>query len=121
VSIDPRRASPTAGSPRRPLTLNRAREQVRLYRDACAKYGKTPARLRQADIYVGESSAEARPWDGPSSKPAIAASTRRLVWGSVAEVVEKFAPSEPLGYTDIIVRHIIDNQAKGRRLSGPPR
>jgi hypothetical protein len=30
----------------------------------------------------------------------------------VAEVVEKFRAFEPLGYTDIIVRHIIDNQAE---------
>ena len=35
-----------------------------------------------------------------------------LVWGSVEEVVDKFRALEPLGYTDIIVRHITDNQAK---------
>jgi len=42
------------------LTLNRAREQADWYRDACAKYGKTPAAVAiRRDIYVGESSAEA--------------------------------------------------------------
>ena len=34
-----------------------------------------------------------------------------LVWGSVEEVVDKFRAFELLGYTDVIVRHITDNQA----------
>ena len=96
------------------LTLNRAREQADWYRDACAKYGKTPAAVAiRRDIYVGESSAEAE----AVGRAIVKAGYRgfdpaALVWGSVAEVVEKFRAFEPLGYTDIIVRHIIDNQAE---------
>ena len=38
--------------------------------------------------------------------------SRRCRLGSVAQVVDKFRPLEPPWYTDIIVRHITDNQAK---------
>jgi hypothetical protein len=35
-----------------------------------------------------------------------------LVWGSVSEVVEKFRALAPLGYTDIIVRHLTNDHVK---------
>ena len=65
------------------------------------------------DIYVGESSADA----DAVGKAMVKAGYRgfdpkALVWGSVAEVVEKFRALEPLGYTDIIVRHLTDDHAK---------
>ena len=96
------------------LTLDRAREQADWYRDACAKYGKMPAAVAiRRDVYVGESSAGAE----AVGRAIVKAGYRgfdpsALVWGSVAEVVDKFRAFEPLGYTDIIVRHIIDNQSK---------
>ena len=96
------------------LTLERAREQADWYRDACAKYGRTPAAVAiRRDVYVGESSAEAE----AVGRAIVTAGYRgfdpsALVWGSVAEVVDKFRAFEPLGYTDIIVRHITDSQSK---------
>ena len=38
--------------------------------------------------------------------------SRRCRLGSVAQVVDKFRPLERPWYTDIIVRHITDNQTK---------
>jgi alkanesulfonate monooxygenase SsuD/methylene tetrahydromethanopterin reductase-like flavin-dependent oxidoreductase (luciferase family) len=96
------------------LTLEKAREQVGWYLDSCAKYGKKPSAVAiRRDIYVGESSAEAQAVGGAIVKAGYRGfDSAALVWGSVAEVVDKFRALEPLGYTDIIVRHITDNQAK---------
>jgi len=96
------------------LTMPAAREQAQWYLDACARHGRKPSAVAiRRDIYVGESSAEAA-----SVGHAIVKAGYRgfdpsaLVWGSVAEVTEKFRALAPLGYTDIIVRHMTDDQAK---------
>ena len=96
------------------LTMSAAREQAQWYLDACARYGRKPTAVAiRRDIYVGESSAEA----AAVAQAIVEAGYRgfdpsALVWGSVAEVTEKFRALAPLGYTDIIVRHIADDQAK---------
>jgi alkanesulfonate monooxygenase SsuD/methylene tetrahydromethanopterin reductase-like flavin-dependent oxidoreductase (luciferase family) len=96
------------------LTLEKAREQIGWYLDSCSKYGKKPSAVAiRRDIYVGESSAEAGAVGGAIVKAGYRGfDPAALVFGSVAEVVDKFRALEPLGYTDIIVRHITDNQAK---------
>jgi len=96
------------------LTLEKAREQIGWYLDSCARYGKKPSAVAiRRDIYVGESSAEAEAVGGAIVKAGYRGfDPAALVWGSVAEVVAKFHAFEPLGYTDIIVRHITDNQTK---------
>ena len=95
------------------LTLEKAREQAAWYREACARYGKTPSAVAiRRDIYVGESSAEAAAVGGAIARAGYRGfDPAALVWGSVEEVVDKFRAFEPLGYTDIIVRHITDSQA----------
>ena len=96
------------------LTMSAASEQAQWYLDACARYGRKPTAVAiRRDIYVGESSAEA----AAVAQAIVEAGYRgfdpsALVWGSVAEVTEKFRALAPLGYTDIIVRHITDDQAK---------
>jgi alkanesulfonate monooxygenase SsuD/methylene tetrahydromethanopterin reductase-like flavin-dependent oxidoreductase (luciferase family) len=96
------------------LTIAGAREQVGWYLGSCAKYGRKPSAVAiRRDIYVGESSAEAEATAGAIVKAGYRGfDPAALVWGSIAEVVDKFRALEPLGYTDIIVRHITDNQAK---------
>jgi alkanesulfonate monooxygenase SsuD/methylene tetrahydromethanopterin reductase-like flavin-dependent oxidoreductase (luciferase family) len=96
------------------LTLEKAREQVGWYLDSCAKYGKKPSAVAiRRDIYIGESSAEAEAVGGTIAKAGYRGfDPAALVWGSVAEVVDKFRALEPLGYTDIIVRHITDSHPK---------
>ena len=37
---------------------------------------------------------------------------KALVWGSVEQVVEKLRALAPLGYTDVIVRHLTNDHAK---------
>jgi alkanesulfonate monooxygenase SsuD/methylene tetrahydromethanopterin reductase-like flavin-dependent oxidoreductase (luciferase family) len=96
------------------LTLEKAREQVGWYLDSCAKYGKKPSAVAiRRDIYIGESSAEAEAVGGTIAKAGYRGfDPAALVWGSVAEVVDEFRALEPLGYTDIIVRHITDSHPK---------
>ena len=96
------------------LTLSAAREQAAWYLDACSRYGRKPAAVAlRRDVYVGESSAKA----AAVAQAIVKAGYRgfdpsALVWGSVGEVIDKLRAFGPLGYTDIIVRHITDNQTE---------
>ena len=96
------------------LTLEQARALAAYYRERCAAHGRTPTAVAlRRDIYVGESAAEAEEVAGR----VIAAGYRgfppaALVYGSVASVVERFRACAAAGYTDIIVRHLIDDQPR---------
>lgn len=96
------------------LTFDKAREQAAWYLDGCAKYGKTPTAVAiRRDVYVGESSAEAEAVGQTIVKAGYRGfDAKALVWGSVAEVVEKLRALEPVGYTDIIVRHLSNDHSK---------
>ncbi len=96
------------------LTFEKAREQAAWYLEGCAKYGKKPTAVAiRRDIYVGESSAEAEAVGKAMVKSGYRGfDPAALVWGSVAEVVAKFRAFAPLGYTDIIVRHLTNDHAK---------
>ena len=96
------------------LTIDKAREQAAWYLDGCAKYGKKPTAVAiRRDVYVGESSAEADAVGQAMVKAGYRGfDPKALCWGSVAEVVEKLRALEPLGYTDIIVRHLTDDHPK---------
>ena len=96
------------------LTSEEARAQADMYRERCAAYGKEPdAVVLRRDIYVGESPAEAR----AVLREALARSYRgmpaeALIAGSVDEVAEQFRSFEKIGYTDILVRHLTNDQPK---------
>jgi len=93
-------------------TLAQAREQLRHYRERCAAHGRTPTTIAiRRDIYVADSRADAEAATG-----AIVTAGYRgfdpsaLVIGTVDEVVERFRALGGLGYTDVIVRHVTDDQ-----------
>jgi len=93
-------------------TPAQAREQLRHYRERCAAYGRTPTTIAiRRDIYVADSRADAEAATG-----AILTAGYRgfdpsaLVIGTVDEVVERFRALGGLGYTDVIVRHVTDDQ-----------
>jgi len=96
------------------LTLEQARAQGALYRERCAAHGRPPGVVGlRRDIYVGESSAEAR----AVLAEALARGYRgiaqeALVAGSIDEVAERFAGLAALGYTDVIVRHLTNDQPR---------
>ena len=94
------------------LTLETARDQMVLYRDACERHGRTPTALAiRKDVYVGESEADVEAVAGP----VIAAGYRgfdpgALVVGTVEQVAEQFRAYEELGFTEISVRQLADDQ-----------
>ena len=100
------------GSPS--LTFDEARAQADLYRERCAAYGKEPGAVTlRRDIYVGESSAEAR----AVLQQALSRSYRgipaeALIAGSAGEVADRFRAFAKIGYTDILVRHLTNDQPK---------
>jgi alkanesulfonate monooxygenase SsuD/methylene tetrahydromethanopterin reductase-like flavin-dependent oxidoreductase (luciferase family) len=96
------------------LTHDEARSQADYYRARCAAYGKEPTAIAlRRDIYVGESSADARAVlqealrKGYRGIPAEA-----LIAGSIDEVAAEFRALAELGYTDILVRHLTNDQPK---------
>ena len=96
------------------LTPDEARAQADLYRDRCAAYGRQPGAIAlRRDIYVGELSAEAR----GVLQQALTRNYRgmpaeALIAGSVDEVAKEFRSFGEIGYTDILVRHLTNDQSK---------
>jgi alkanesulfonate monooxygenase SsuD/methylene tetrahydromethanopterin reductase-like flavin-dependent oxidoreductase (luciferase family) len=96
------------------LTPDEARVQADMYRERCAAYGKEPdVVVLRRDVYVGESSSEAQTVlqhalsRGYRGMPAEA-----LIAGSVEQVAERFHTFAQIGYTDISVRHLTNDQPK---------
>ena len=91
-----------------------AKGQIDHYRVRCAAHGRTPTAVAlRRDVYVGASAEEAR----ATAEAVLAAGYRgfpreALVYGSVDEVVAQLRPFAAMGCTDIIIRHITDEQPK---------
>jgi alkanesulfonate monooxygenase SsuD/methylene tetrahydromethanopterin reductase-like flavin-dependent oxidoreductase (luciferase family) len=96
------------------LTSEEARAQADLYRERCATYGRAPgAIVLRRDIYVGESPAEAQAvMQEALSRGYRGIPAEALVAGSVEEVAEQFRSFAKIGYTDISVRHLTNDQPK---------
>lgn len=96
------------------LTPDQAREQLAIYRERCAAYGRTPTAIAiRRDIYVGASSEDAK----AVAEPILARGYRGFdpsacVFGSVQQVAEQFLALREMGYTDVIVRHLTNEQSK---------
>src|SRR5947207_14041812 len=95
--------------------MARVRAQAELYRERCAAYGRQPGAIGlRRDIYVGESSSEAQAvLQHALSRGYRGIPAEALIAGSVEEVAEQFRTFEKLGYTEILVRHLTNDQPKG--------
>jgi alkanesulfonate monooxygenase SsuD/methylene tetrahydromethanopterin reductase-like flavin-dependent oxidoreductase (luciferase family) len=96
------------------LTREEARSQADFYRERCAAYGREPgAIVLRRDIYVAERSTEAQAVlqhalsRGYRGMPAEA-----LIAGSIDEVAEQFRGFGKNGYTEILVRHLTNEQSR---------
>ena len=91
-----------------------ARAQLDFYRARCAARGHAPSAIAlRRDVYVGESSREAEAVAGPIvARGYRGFKPEALVWGGVTEVTERFRQFAAMGYTDIIVRHLTNDQPK---------
>ncbi len=96
------------------LTYDEARAQADLYRERCVAYGKQPgAVVLRRDIYVGESSAEAKAvLQDALSRGYRGIPAEALIAGSADELAERFRSFAKLGYTEISVRHLTNDQPK---------
>jgi alkanesulfonate monooxygenase SsuD/methylene tetrahydromethanopterin reductase-like flavin-dependent oxidoreductase (luciferase family) len=91
-----------------------ARAQAELYLERCAKHGRAPTAVAvRRDIYVGASAEEAEAVSGPIARGGYRGfDPAALVWGSVEQVAEKFRALAGMGYTDVIVRHLTNDQPR---------
>jgi len=93
-------------------TPARVVEMIATYREQCAVHGREPGRIAiRRDIHVGSSAAEAERVAGP----VVAAGYRGFspdapVWGSASTVADAFRALGDGGATDVIVRHLADDQ-----------
>jgi alkanesulfonate monooxygenase SsuD/methylene tetrahydromethanopterin reductase-like flavin-dependent oxidoreductase (luciferase family) len=96
------------------LPPEEAKRQVSYYLERCRVHGRVPAAVAaRRDIYVGESSAEAEAVAGPIvARGYRGFKPEALVWGSVGDVVQRFRALRAMGYTDVIVRHLTNEQPK---------
>ncbi|GBD23298.1 Alkanesulfonate monooxygenase [bacterium HR29] len=96
------------------LTPEQARQQLELYRERCAAHGRTPSAIAiRRDIYVGADPEEAK----AVAEPILARGyrgfdPRACVYGSAEQVAEQFLALREMGYTDVIVRHLTNEQPK---------
>ena len=96
------------------LTPKQAQALIEHYRERCKAHGRTPTAIAiRRDIYVGESDAEADAVAGAKVRAGYRGfAPDAPVYGSVATVASKFKALAAMGYTDVIIRHIIDDQPK---------
>ncbi len=91
-----------------------AREQADRYREACAAIGREPGVIAiRRDVHVGHDAADAERVAGP----VVAAGYRGFrpeacTYGSAEQVAELLAQYADMGYTDVIVRHLADDQGE---------
>jgi len=96
------------------LTPGEARAQIASYRERCRAHGRAPAAIAiRRDVYVGETKADVEAAAGP----IIARGYRgfdpsALVAGTIDEVVARFRDLAAMGYTDVIVRHLTNDQPR---------
>jgi alkanesulfonate monooxygenase SsuD/methylene tetrahydromethanopterin reductase-like flavin-dependent oxidoreductase (luciferase family) len=85
---------------------------ARAYRERCEVHGRTPAAVAlRRDIHVGRDDADARAAAGPVVEAGYRGlDPASLVVGGPGEVSERFARYAEMGYTDVIVRHLVDQQ-----------
>jgi alkanesulfonate monooxygenase SsuD/methylene tetrahydromethanopterin reductase-like flavin-dependent oxidoreductase (luciferase family) len=94
------------------LTAEQAQRWIEFYRERCAAHGRHPSAVAlRRDVYVGESSDHARTVVGPIVERGYRGiDSSALVYGSAEEVAGQLRGYGEMGYTDILIRHITNEQ-----------
>jgi alkanesulfonate monooxygenase SsuD/methylene tetrahydromethanopterin reductase-like flavin-dependent oxidoreductase (luciferase family) len=99
------------------LTPTSAAELLSVYRDACARHGRTPVRVPiRKDVLITEEGTDARRVGDALVGAGYRGFERTAVaYGSPPEVAEQLAVYGELGYTDVIIRTMepLDGLAAG--------
>jgi alkanesulfonate monooxygenase SsuD/methylene tetrahydromethanopterin reductase-like flavin-dependent oxidoreductase (luciferase family) len=96
------------------LTPEQARATIGLYRERCDAHGRTPSAVAiRRDVHVGADAADAERVAGP----VVAAGYRGFdpsacTYGDAAQVAEQLGACAAMGYTDVIVRHLAEDQSE---------
>ncbi len=96
------------------LDPEQAKRWIDFYRKRCEAYGREPSAIAlRRDVYVGESAEEAQAVAGPIVERGYRGiDPSALVYGSVEEVAEQLRQYSEMGYTDVLIRHITNEQAQ---------
>ncbi|HEU5319682.1 MAG TPA: LLM class flavin-dependent oxidoreductase [Methylomirabilota bacterium] len=96
------------------LTAADAKAQLATYLARCAVHGRTPTAVAiRRDVYVGDSRADVEATAGPVlARGYRGFDAAALVAGTADEVAARLRSLGALGYTDVIVRHLTDDQPK---------
>jgi alkanesulfonate monooxygenase SsuD/methylene tetrahydromethanopterin reductase-like flavin-dependent oxidoreductase (luciferase family) len=96
------------------LTPPEAKRQIDYYRERCHAYGRRPTAVAiRRDVYVADSKAEADALAAPFAKGGYRGfDPSALVIGTIDDVTQRFADLARLGYTDVIIRHVTDEQPR---------
>jgi alkanesulfonate monooxygenase SsuD/methylene tetrahydromethanopterin reductase-like flavin-dependent oxidoreductase (luciferase family) len=95
------------------LTPTQAREVLDLYRERAATHEREPTALAiRRDIHVGADDADAERVAGPVVEGGYRGfDPSACIFGGPERVAEQFRQYAAMGYTDVIVRHLSDDQA----------
>ena len=96
------------------LTPPEAKRQIEYYRERCKAYGRPPKTIAiRRDIYVADSKSEAEAMAAPFAKGGYRGfDPTALVIGTVDDVTQRFTDLARMGYTDVIIRHVTEDQPK---------
>ena len=99
------------------LVPNDARKSLDLYRESCDRHGRKPTAIPiRRDVYVGSSDAEAQQTTAETvARGYRGFSPEALVIGGVETVADAFFELADMGYTDVIVRNLMSDQAAALR------
>ena len=96
------------------ITVDEAAAQLRLYRERCRAHGRpVGATVIRREVHVGADDADAR----RVVDPVLAKGHRGfppevVVAGGAATVAEQFRALADLGFTDVLIRHVAEEQAE---------
>lgn len=95
-------------------TPDQAAALITTYRERCAHHGRDPAATAiRRDVYVGQDDADVRATvDSVVERGYRGFDPHALVTGRPGQVAEAFAELADLGYTDVIVRNLADDQRR---------
>ncbi len=95
-------------------TPTRAATILAEYQEACVRHGREARRIVvRRDVFVGEDEAHAQRIAGPVIEGGYRGfDPDALVIGGPERVTEQLADLESMGYTDVLVRHLVADQSE---------
>jgi alkanesulfonate monooxygenase SsuD/methylene tetrahydromethanopterin reductase-like flavin-dependent oxidoreductase (luciferase family) len=98
------------------LNPDQAAERARYYLERCEKYARTPRAVAiRRNIYIGATDRDAEKVASSyfNSHPRIEPAA--CVWGGVSRVTDLLAAYAGMGYTDIVVRELVEDHEENMR------